>query len=262
MNVTVLLSCMDQKDKSIIRSTNIQTDAVIVNQCDCDSVEDFSFNNKSGKICHVIFINTTERGLSRSRNMAIRYATKADVCLICDDDEYLYDDYETKLLNLYSKSRFDIITFSIDRKDKRYISDEHVLNMFYICKTSSIEISFRRSAIIDNNIKFDIFMGSGSGNGAGEEIKFLLDCKKNKIKMKYYPIYIGKLLSYNSKWFHGWTLKYFENIGWSSRRIFGVWLGYLYVVYHIVKCYPRYKNDITLFNAFLCVSRGFLEKRS
>ena len=87
---------MHQKDDSIIKKSNLQTDAVVVNQCDRDSIEDFFFLNKDNKRCHVIFISTTERGLSRSRNMAIKNAIDADICLLSDDDERFEDDYENK----------------------------------------------------------------------------------------------------------------------------------------------------------------------
>ena len=93
MTLNLLIACMHEKDTSIIKRSNVQSDVVVVNQCDHDSVEEFDFLNKKGITCHAKFINTTERGLSRSRNMAIENAQKADVCYICDDDEYLVDDY-------------------------------------------------------------------------------------------------------------------------------------------------------------------------
>lgn len=38
MNLVILLSCMNQ-DKSIIQKSNIQTDIVVINQCDENNVE-------------------------------------------------------------------------------------------------------------------------------------------------------------------------------------------------------------------------------
>lgn len=69
--VVVLLSCMHQKSHSIIARAHIQTDAVIINQCHTDSIEEFFFKNLKGVNCRVVFISTTQRGLSNSRNMAI-----------------------------------------------------------------------------------------------------------------------------------------------------------------------------------------------
>lgn len=91
--VTTLISCMYEKNANIIARSNIQTDVVVVNQCDYDSIEEFEFKNKKGVTCRAKFINTTERGLSRSRNMAIANSW-GDICYMCDDDELLADDYE------------------------------------------------------------------------------------------------------------------------------------------------------------------------
>ena len=81
MNVVVLLSCMHQNDVNIIQRSNIQTDVVVINQTDIDTVDEFDFINRKGRRCHALFISTTERGLSRSRNLAIASAEKADVCM-------------------------------------------------------------------------------------------------------------------------------------------------------------------------------------
>ena len=37
---------MHQHDKSILTKSNVQSDVVVVNQCDTDSVEEFDFVNK------------------------------------------------------------------------------------------------------------------------------------------------------------------------------------------------------------------------
>ena len=91
MKIQVLLSCMHQVDHTIVKRTNIQTDAVVINQCDRNEITTYQFSNKLNQICNVIFVSTIERGISKSRNMALKYAT-GDICIICDDDEILCDD--------------------------------------------------------------------------------------------------------------------------------------------------------------------------
>ena len=102
MRVEVLISCMHQKDASIVARTNVQSDVLVVNQCDRDGYDEFTFINKSGKSCLARIIHTTERGLSKSRNMALKNA-KGDVCLICDDDEVMEDDYVEKIVVAFEK---------------------------------------------------------------------------------------------------------------------------------------------------------------
>lgn len=95
MIINTLISCMHETDHSIVKRSNVQSDVVVVNQCDRNSIEEFDFTNNTGEKCHCKYINTTERGLSCSRNMAIQNGW-GDICLICDDDEHLSDDYPEK----------------------------------------------------------------------------------------------------------------------------------------------------------------------
>lgn len=263
MIISVLISCMHQENADIIKRSNIQTDVVIVNQCDVDKVEEFDFLNKKGQTCHATYICTTERGLSRSRNKAIKNAGGADICLLCDDDEYLVDGYDNIIAEAYTKADNNtaVISFAYERTDKVMPKHEHFLNIKDICKTSSVEITFRRSLIVDNDIEFDVLMGSGSGNGAGEENKFLMDIRRAGYKLKYDPHYIGKLLSYDSQWFKGWTKKYFRDNGWTSRRIFGNVLGYMFAIYRTIHHYKKYRNELSYFDAFVNTNKGFFEKR-
>ena len=79
MTVDVLISCMYQKDWSIVAQSHLNGNAVIINQCDTDGLDTYDYEGNQ-----VRMISTTVRGLSRSRNMAILHSN-ADICLISDD---------------------------------------------------------------------------------------------------------------------------------------------------------------------------------
>ena len=105
--VTVLISCMNQNGHDIIKKSNIQTNVIVVNQCDIDKEEQYIFVNKRGVECSAIIHSTTERGLSRSRNRALELSSGADICIVCDDDEFFPDNYEDLVLKQYEKVIFD-----------------------------------------------------------------------------------------------------------------------------------------------------------
>lgn len=265
MNVNVLISCMHQDNTDIIQRTNIQTDVIVINQCDKNETIEFDFLNKKKDICHAKFICTTERGLSRSRNMAIENAW-GDICLICDDDELLEDDYEDKIINAYQlHPREHIIVFTIDRRElkvsKTYPSNAKYVNLRQILQTSSVQVTFKRDAIISRGIKFDVMLGSGTGNGGGEENKFLIDCKKGGYKIYYVPICIGAVLSGNSTWFNGYTTQFMRNQGWSSRRAFGPFLGLAYIVVYGYRHRELFENNMSVFCAYKNLFKGYFEKR-
>ena len=101
---------MHQDDYSLLDRINLQSEAVVINQCDRESNYIFSVNGHK-----VTWINTLERGLSRSRNMALKNAT-ADLCVICDDDEVLSDNYPDMINNAYSNlPDADLIVFNVNR---------------------------------------------------------------------------------------------------------------------------------------------------
>lgn len=261
MKVVVLLSCMYEKDFSIISRSNIQTDVVVVNQCDEDNIEEFNFKNNKGQICHAKFISTTERGLSKSRNMAIKNAW-GDICYICDDDELLTDEFEKIIIEAYKNNpKYDIITFALLRKNYTYPLSKKRMGIIEILRTSSVQITFLRSKIIDKQLKFDITMGSGTGNGGGEENKFLMDCKRNGLNLYYIPKVIAKVMTEDSLWFQGFSEKYFRDFSWVARRVLGRSLAVVYIFYWCLIRSSHYKIDMSKWTMLKYSLKGFFENR-
>ena len=265
MTFNLLISCMHQKDTSIIQRSNVQSDVVVVNQCDRDCVEEFDFINKNGKTCHVKFISTTERGLSRSRNMAIRNAW-GDICQICDDDEEIADDAEEIIIRAYEENPYaGLIAFSLRRNDCHitYPERKGTLGFKQILKTSSLQLTFSLRMLEQYGIRFDEKMGSGTGNGGGEENKFMLDWRKTGVEMLYYPDVIATVNPGESQWFRGYDACYFQNLGWTERRLLGNLLGIIYIFYWPIFRRKQYKDTCTLslFQILKYSLQGYFSKR-
>lgn len=263
MKLVVLISCMNEKDTSIIARTNLRTDAVIVNQTDHESIQYIKFVSPDLKEHNALFVNTTERGLSRSRNMAIRYAMDADICLICDDDEHLEDDYESTILKAYSEApeSTGLIAFAYIMEGRKCSHRSHKFTIKDILRTSSVQLTFKRDVIINHGIKFDVCMGSGTGNGGGEENRFMMDLWKTRIGMKYIPSVITTVQTGNSKWNNTASPIYFKNLGWTSRRILGSVLGVSYVFYHAISHRSIYKHQYSIISTLRYMLKGFFEQR-
>lgn len=261
MEICVLISCMHEKDYSIIERSNVQTDAVVVNQCDYNSIEEFDFRNKMGVNCHVRFINTTERGLSRSRNLALDNSS-GDICIFCDDDEIFVDNYPYLVVNEFEKNlHYGIIAFKLIYNRKTFEDKEFDYNRFSVTRVSSAQVAFRRQNILDSNIRFDTMLGSGSGNGGGEENKFLYQLLCKGEKAKYVPLLLAEVKENSqSLWFNGYTDQYIKNEGWGYKRIFGPFIAYPLVWYHAIKHSKTYKVRFTKFIYLL--HKGFFENRS
>lgn len=258
MTVEILLSCMhlnnDNDVMQLISRSNIKSKAVVVSQCDKDAIS----------ICgKTKIIYTTERGLSRSRNMALRHST-GDICLISDDDEIFADNVEDIIKNAYAENpEASLIAFALNRQDcnKTYPTMSKPLRFRQILKTSSHQISFRKSELKKYGIKFDEMMGSGTGNGGGEENKFLLDFRRHKRIMRYNPNCIATILPGESQWFHGYDARFLSNFGWSSRRAMGLFTGLAYIHYWTITHYRLYSSNFNLPTAYRYILKGFLSRK-
>lgn len=250
MKLSVLISCMHQKDTTIIQRSNVRTDAVVVNQCDENKIQNIDMTHPDGNTRKVVFINTTERGLSRSRNMAIQNSD-SDVCLIMDDDEILEDNYESIILDAHEQYKnADIIVFKFKNRNKKYSDKPHKVGFIGALRVSSIEITFKRKAIIENNINFNVKMGSGTGHGCGEENAFLYECLKKGLKIQYVPQYITTLdSSSDSHWFNGFTERYFLERGWATSQYMGKTIAILYALYYAISKRYMYKKDCSFWGA-------------
>lgn len=264
MHLTVLISCMNQSDHSIIERSNVQTDVVVVNQCDIDKIEEFDFINQKGKSCHAVFVSTTDRGLSKSRNACISYAKNADICLLCDDDEVLDNNYEENIIQAYDKHPGSIvITFSLIRKDSNvyYPTTPYKIKFMHCLRTNSLQITFNRHLIIKHKILFDEKLGSGTGNGGGEENAFMLDSYKLGKPMYYEPTIIGTVMPGISQWFDGYNARWLRNFGWTSRRLLGTVLGISYIVYFCFTHKSYYGEYLSFGGALKNAILGFFDKK-
>lgn len=246
--LSVLISCMHQPDASIIYRTNIQSDVIVVNQCDRDSIEEFDFINKVGEKCHAKFICTTERGLSRSRNMAIKNSS-ADICLLCDDDEIFVDNYPDIIKSAYNKhTNISLITFNVKCHLRTFPSSSFKMNWIKALKVASWQISFRRKDILGKDIFLDETMGAGVTMGAGEENKFVIDCIKHGLKGIYLPAIIGEVKQEETTW--DLTPKnchqYFHDRGEAYAKLMGIFRGSLYILYSSLRKKDFYRTYLPL----------------
>ncbi len=256
MKLDVLLSCMHQTDATLIDKSNIVGDAIVINQC--DTAGEFEYSTERG---NVKFYSVTDRGLTKSRNMAIK-KSNADVCLLCDDDEQFVTDYDKKIIDVYkSLPEADVVIFKMANKPCSFSDKVQRIKFPKTMKVSSWQISFRRKSIVDSGVWFDELLGAGTGNGAEEELKFLLDCQRAGLRIYYVPVEIATVAQEQSTWFNGFDETFFENRGATTRYILGFALSSLYAVYYIIKKRNKYINNISAWSAFKAIFKGIINNK-
>ena len=223
----------------------------MINQCDHEDYVEYRTVSGTARM-----ISTTDRGLTRSRNMAIANA-KGDICLICDDDEVFVPDYENAILTAYrDHSEADIIIFKMANRPPSFPDQPMRLRFPKTMKVSSWQISFRRERLLESGVRFDELLGAGTGNGAEEELKFLLDSERAGLVIYYIPVVIASVAQKASTWFSGFNETFFENRGATTRYILGPGLATLYAVYYVLRKKSLYHQNLSTRAAFQATLRG------
>ena len=114
MQVTLLISALNQNIDELIKKMKFTGDAVIVDQCDKDGKEERKESDRTIKI-----ILSSERGVGASRNLCIDNSF-GDIVLFGDDDIVYDPDYAAKVSGEFEKHpEADIIMFNFDVCEER-----------------------------------------------------------------------------------------------------------------------------------------------
>ena len=200
------------KDERYVDTLNIKTDCVVINQCDRESETVIEHETASGNI-NITYVETTERGLSRSRNMALSKAQES-ICILCDNDVEYVEGYDRIINDAFLRyADADVIVFFIKRPEriKPVFSSPRRMGYLSVLKIFSPEIAFRRNNI--TGIGFNELFGAGARYRMGEENLFLYDCLKKKKKIMYVPEMIASVRDEESTWFNGYDKDFFISRG-------------------------------------------------
>lgn len=256
MKLDILMSCMHQEDMHLIAASGITGSAVVINQCNREGLREYP--EDPGRIK---WQDSLDRGLTKSRNLAISMSD-ADICLLCDDDEKFVPDYEKKILDAYERlPQADVIIFRMCDRPSAFPNQIMRLKFPKTMHVSSWQISFRRERLLAAEVKFDELMGAGTGNGAEEELKFMTDCQKAGLQIYYVPEEIASVAQAESTWFEGFNEQFFYNRGATTRYILKFPLAAAYGVFYVLKKKPMYEGQITPGNALKATFRGILENK-
>ncbi len=248
MSVQTLISTMNIKTKeeaySLINKMNARN-AIIINQ---DPNIRLKINGD-----HLLLRTYNERGLSKSRNKALKLAT-SKICHIADDDLKLDKEYEKIIEKAYDKYKYaDIICFYVKSDNPNRITinqKEGKVKFVKSMRISSYQITFKLDKLRNSGVFFDEKFGAGTNKfTAGEENIFLSDCLKKGLKIYYVPQQIATVSHTDSTWFHGYDENYFKTKGAAFYRMSPNYCNILLYQFAIRK-HKLYKNN---FGVLKCI---------
>lgn len=208
----VLMSVMNQADHSILKASNIQTPAIIINQCYKNKVERFKYKNNP-----IEFVSTDLRGVGSSRNHALMRAN-SEFCLFADEDIEYEDGYEALILQEFAKRpHADMILFNVPSKNPNrpqyMIKSLRRVRRYNSLRYGAVRIAVRTESIRSRSIYFSLLFGGGAKYSSGEDSLFIYDCLRRGMIVYCSPTIIGKVAQESSTWFSGYNNKYFEDKG-------------------------------------------------
>ncbi|MFC7685276.1 glycosyltransferase [Ureibacillus sp. GCM10028918] len=226
MKLQVLLSTMSQNDTSILSKMNIQSDIIIVNQCDRNHFDQYTYNGNSVKC-----LSLAERGIGISRNTALMRAT-ADICLFADDDVSYVDNYASIIVEEFNKYlNADILLFNVcstNPKRSLYNIQRRSRVRFFNClRYGAVMMAIRTEKVRKANVYFSLLFGGGAKYSAGEDSLFLAECIRKGLKVYAIPKRIGYVSQEESTWFNGYTEKYFIDKGVFYSNLSNRWASLL-----------------------------------
>ena len=219
MKIQLLVSAVDKDAVDLIGQMHIQTDAVVVNQCDR-----YGYEEIADKGYRIQVFSMPERGVGLSRNTALLHAG-GDICVFSDEDIVLSEDYEPQILKAYKElpdADMILVNVKVAPARKTYWNEDiHRITYRNYGRYPAYSITARRDALLRANVHYSLLFGGGARYSNGEDSLFLRDCLKAGLKIYSHTICIGEETERESTWFSGYHEKFFRDRGVLYHYLYG-----------------------------------------
>lgn len=219
MTVQILASVVEKDPRELVKEMHMETDAVIVNQCDSYGVESFKYNDRNIRVFHM-----AERGVGLSRNTALMRAD-GDICLFSDQDIVYEGGYEQKIVQAFEKCpEADMIIFNIEvGEERRTYHNTGVKRVrWYNCgRYGAVSFAVKRERLFEAGVTFSLLFGGGAKYSAGEDSLFLKEFMDKGYRVYTSPAVIGREREGDSTWFSGYHEKFFFDRGVLYHFLYG-----------------------------------------
>lgn len=249
MGVQVLVATMNQNNHSLLRKMNIQSDAIVGNQCDYNSIEHFEWMGHK-----IQYLNFAECGVGLNRNNALMRAN-GDICVFADDDMVYDNNYVETIMSAFNQyPKADVLIFNIrEKKQKRYIIKKVTkIGRFNYLRYGTVRIAIKLQSIRMQGIYFNQCFGGGAPYSHGEDNLFLTDCLRKNLIIYGIPKYIASLNEERqSTWRVGHTDKYFRDQGMLYKAISPKWWRFL-CLQDAFRHHKLYNKDVRTLYHLMC----------
>lgn len=219
MRIQILASVMGEEPVSLIERMQIDSDAVIINQCDSFAMEELE--HKGHKIR---FFSFPERGVGRSRNEAILRAD-GDICLFSDGDIVYEPGYAEAVAEEFRyRPDADMILFNVKVEEIRrtyWITERKRVHWYNCGRYGAVSFAVKRDSLLSSGVTFSLLFGGGAKYSNGEDSLFLKEFMDKGYSVYASPVVIAREEAGESTWFQGYNEKFFRDRGVLYRYLYG-----------------------------------------
>lgn len=213
MKIQVLVSTLKNNDiTKLHKKMKIKSDSIFINQNKKFKKTSMDIDKKKIDIYEL-----ESRGIGKSRNFALTNSD-CDICIVADDDMIYDKNYVAKIREVYKNNPdADMILFNVTIKEKNKSYDiipvSKKIRKTNCLKYGAVTFTFKRQAIVENNIFFSLLFGGGAKYGSGEDSLFLWKVLDKGLKVYASSENIATVYNDGSTWFRGYNEKFFFDKG-------------------------------------------------
>jgi glycosyltransferase involved in cell wall biosynthesis len=215
----VLVAAVNEDVNALAEKMHLETEAVIVNQCDCFDYREYKHNDRL-----IRAFSMAERGVGLSRNTALMHGN-GDICLFADEDIVYYPGYEEKILAAFAENPdADVITFNFKVDPSRatyYNQEKHRIRWYNYGRYPTYAAAAKVEALRKANVSFSLLFGGGAKYSNGEDSLFFHDCLKKGLHLYAHTDELGEEVYRESTWFKGYNHKFFVDRGVLYHHLYG-----------------------------------------
>jgi glycosyltransferase involved in cell wall biosynthesis len=184
----ILLSSMNRVSLDFLETlfpedSFLNFNILIINQTTNDKLLSSNYNN-------IRVINSFKKGLSTSRNVALKKAI-GEICLLADDDVRYKKNMDKIIIQAFNKKpNADIITFKmqdLEGHDFKNYTNQTVHDKNTIKTVNSVVIALKPKQVLDKKAQFNVNFGLGSFFETADEYVFLRNALRAKLNLFFEP---------------------------------------------------------------------------
>ena len=256
MKLQVLVAAVNEEAECLSERMNLETDAIIVNQCDHFAYQEYQHRGRSVKC-----FSMAERGVGLSRNTALLHAD-AEICLFSDEDIVFYPGYEELVLKAFQENPdADLITFNFKvdpRRTTYYNTERGRIRWYNYGRYPTYAAAARTESLRRANVSFSLLFGGGARYSNGEDSLFFRDCLKKGLHLYAETAELGEEIYRESTWFKGYNEKFFFDRGVLYHYLYGRLAG-LFTLRFLYAHKKEMLQKIGLSDAYRFMKQGIRE---